>query len=55
MLGIGQLECLSCGVVCSMFYCVDFEEALINDDDRQKQELRVELRRLVIETHLGCF
>jgi hypothetical protein len=45
LLGIGQLECVSYDVVCSMFYYVDCEKALINEDDRQKRELR----RLIIK------
>jgi hypothetical protein len=53
--GIGQVECVSYGVVCGMFYCGDSEKALINKDDHRDRELRVQLRRLVVETHLGHF
>ena len=28
VLGIGQLECVLYGIVCSVFYCVDNEKAL---------------------------
>ena len=28
-LGIGQLECVSDGVVCDMFYCVNNEKGLL--------------------------
>ena len=55
MFGIGQLECVSYGIVCGMFYCVDNEKAMINEDDRQERELCVELRKLVVKTHLGHF
>ena len=55
MLGIGQLECVSYDVVYGMFHCVDCENAMINKDDHQRHELRVELRKLVVETHLGRF
>ena len=48
-------ECVSHDVVCVMFYYVDNEKALISDDDYQERELRVELLRLVVETHLGRF
>jgi hypothetical protein len=51
VLGIGQLECVSYDVVCGMFYCVDSEKALINEDDRQERELR----GLVDNTHPGHF
>ena len=40
MLGIGQLVCVSYDVVCGMFYYVDCEKAMINEDDRQERELR---------------
>ena len=43
------------GVMCGMFHCVDCEKALINEDNRQERKLRIELCRLVVETHLGCF
>ena len=33
MLGIGQLQCVSFGIVCGMFYYVDNEKSLINKDD----------------------
>ena len=55
MLGIGQLECVSYGVVCGLFYCADNEKVLISEDNRQEQELCVQLCRLVIETHLRHF
>ena len=55
MLGIGQLECVSYDIVCGMFHCVDCEKALINKDDCQKCELGIELRKLIVETHPGCF
>jgi hypothetical protein len=55
VLGIGQLECVSYGVVCGIFHCVDSEKTLINEEDRQERELHVELRMLVVETHLGRF
>ena len=38
VLGIGKLECVSYGVVCDMFYCVDCEMALINEDDCQERD-----------------
>ena len=41
MLGTGQLECVSDGVVCGLFYHVDSEKALISEDDRQERELCV--------------
>ena len=47
MLGIGQLECVSYGVVCGVFYCVESEKALISEDGCRK--LRIELRKLVFE------
>jgi hypothetical protein len=47
VLGIGQLECVSYDVVCGMFYCIDIEEVLINEDDRHD----CELCRLVVEIH----
>jgi hypothetical protein len=55
MLEIGHLECVSYGVVCGMFYCVDIKKALINKDDSWVRELCVEQRKLVVETHLGRF
>ena len=55
VLGIGQLECVSYDVVCGMFYCVDSEKVMINEDAPQDRELRVELRRLIVETHPGRY
>ena len=55
MLEIGQLECVSYDIVCGVFYYVDCERALINKDDYQNHELHIELRKLVVETHLGHF
>ena len=55
MLGIGQLECVSYGVVCGVSYCVDNEKALIIKDDCQECEMSVKLHILIIETHLGRF
>ena len=52
---VDNWECVSHDVVCVMFYYVDNEKALISDDDYQERELRVELLRLVVETHLGRF
>jgi hypothetical protein len=46
VLGIEQLECVSYGVVCGMFYCVDSEKTLINEDDHKDRELCI----LVVET-----
>lgn len=43
MLGIGQVECVSYGVVYGVSYCVGSEKALINKDDCQERELRVKL------------
>jgi hypothetical protein len=34
VLGIGQLKCVSYDVVCDMFYHVDCEKPLINEDNR---------------------
>ena len=49
MLEIGQLKCVSYGVVCAMLYCVvDSQKALISEDDCQERELH-------IETHPGHF
>lgn len=48
-------ESVSYGVMCGMFYYVDCEKALINEDNRQERKLRIELSRLVVKTHLGCF
>ena len=42
-------------LLCGMFYCIDCEKDLINEDDHQECELRVELRRLIVEAHLGRF
>ena len=50
VLGIGQLKCVSYGIICGVLYCVDTEKALIGKDDRHERALHVELRRLVIET-----
>jgi hypothetical protein len=55
VLRIGQLKCVSNDVVCGMFCCVDNEKTLINEDDRQDRELRVELCKLVVKTHHGHF
>jgi hypothetical protein len=55
MLGIGQLECVSHGVVCDMLCCVDSEKTLINEDDHQKLVLRDKLCKLVIVTRPGRF
>ena len=42
------MECVLYGIVCSMFYCVDNEKALISVDDSQERELHVGLCRLVL-------
>ena len=55
MLVIGQLKCVSYGVVCGMFYSVDSEKALISEDDHQELELRDKLHRFVVEARLGHF
>lgn len=55
VLEIGQLECVSHGVVCGVFHCIDSEKVLISVDDRQEREVHVGLRRLVVETHPGRF
>ena len=51
LLGIGQLKCVLCGIVCDVFYYVDTEKAIINEDNHQERELR----KLVVETHHGHF
>jgi hypothetical protein len=48
MLGIGQLECISYGVVCGVSYCVDSENAMISEDDFQERELHVKLHKLIV-------
>ena len=53
MFGIEQLECVSYGFVCGVFYCVDNEKALIKVDDRQECELHVRLCKLIVETCPG--
>ena len=53
MFGIGQLECVSCGIVCGVFYCVDNDKALVSEDDHQERELCVKLCRFVVETRPG--
>ena len=53
--GIGQLECVSYGIVCGVFYCVDSDKALISEDDHQERELRVKLCRFVVKTCPGRF
>jgi hypothetical protein len=53
MLEIGQLECVSYELVCGVFYCVEGGKAPISEDDSQERELRVELRKLVVETHIS--
>jgi len=51
VLKIGRLECVSYGVVCAVFYCVDSEKTMINEDECQE----CELRKLVVETRLRQF
>lgn len=51
VLGIEQLECVSHGVVCGVFHCIDSEKVLISADDRQEREVHIGLRKLVVETH----
>jgi hypothetical protein len=48
MLEIGQLECVSYGIMCDIFYCVDSEKVLISEDNRRERELHVQLCRLVV-------
>jgi hypothetical protein len=48
-LGIEQLECVTYGVVYVMFYWVDSEKVLINEEDHQD----CELHRFFVETHPG--
>jgi hypothetical protein len=55
LLGIGQLECVSYGVVYGVSYCVGSEKALISEDDRQEHELRVKLCKLIVKTRPGRF
>ena len=55
MLRIGQLECVSYGVVCGVFYYVDSEKALISTDNCQECQLRVGLRKIIVEMLLGHF
>ena len=55
MLGIGQLNYVSYGIVYGVSYCVGSNKALINVDDRQECELRVKLCRLIIESRLRRF
>ena len=55
MLRIGQLECVSYGVVCGVFYYVDIEKALISTDNSQECKLRVRLHKLVVKMCLGHF
>jgi hypothetical protein len=51
MLRIGQLECVSYGVVCGMSYYAHNEKALINKKMiERKRELRVKLHNLIVET-----
>ena len=51
MFGFGKLKCVSYGIVCGIFYCVDNEKAMIKEDDCHERELR----KLIVETHLGRF
>ena len=51
ILETGQLKCVSYGIVCHMFYCVDGEKALIREDNSQERELH----RLVVKTHSRRF
>ena len=51
MLRIGQLECVSYGIVCGVLYYVDSEKVQISVGDRQERKLRVRLRRFVVDTH----
>ena len=51
MFGIEQLECVSYGIVCGMFYCVVNEMALINEDECHERELR----KLVVKTQPRSF
>jgi hypothetical protein len=44
------MECVSYGVVCDVFYCVDSEKVLNNKDDCQERKLCVELHILIVET-----
>lgn len=41
--------------LCVAFYCVDSEKDLTNADDRHNCKLTIGLRKIVVETHLGCF
>ena len=55
MLGIGQLECVSHGIVCDMLCCVDSEKTMINEDDHQNLTLHDKLCKLIVVTRPGRF
>ena len=49
------MECVSYGVVCGVFYCVDSENAIFSEYDNLEHELRVKLFIVVVKTRLGRF
>ena len=55
MLGIGQLERVSYGVVCGISYYVDTEKASISENDCQEHKLHMKLHKLILETCLWRF